>query len=72
LDIVASQLKDKTVMIEAGALQVPEDVLVEAVEKAHVETKKIIGLIEDLVKEVGQKKLAVTEDPMLHEVGCTS
>ncbi|HUD04497.1 MAG TPA: polyribonucleotide nucleotidyltransferase, partial [Patescibacteria group bacterium] len=68
LDIVASQLKDKTVMIEAGALQVPEDVLVEAVEKAHVETKKIIGLIEDLVKEVGQKKLAVTEDPMLHEL----
>jgi polyribonucleotide nucleotidyltransferase len=29
LDIVASQLKDKTVMIEAGALQVPEDVLVD-------------------------------------------
>ena len=68
LDIVASQLKDKTVMIEAGALQVPEDVLVEAVEKAHVETKKIIGLIEDLVKEVGQKKLEVKEDPMLHEL----
>jgi len=68
LDIVASQLKDKTVMIEAGALQVEEAVLVEAVEKAHVETKKIIGLIEDLVKEVGQKKLAVVEDPMLHEL----
>jgi polyribonucleotide nucleotidyltransferase len=68
LDIVASQLKDKTVMIEAGALQVTEDVLVEAVEKAHVETKKIIGLIEDLVKEAGQKKLEATEDPMLHEL----
>jgi polyribonucleotide nucleotidyltransferase len=68
LDIVASQLKDKTVMIEAGALQVVEDVLVEAIERAHVETKKIIGLIEDLVKEVGQKKLEVKEDPMLHEL----
>jgi polyribonucleotide nucleotidyltransferase len=68
LDIVASQLKDKTVMIEAGALQVTEDVLVESIERAHVETKKIIGLIEDLVKEVGQKKLAVVEDPLLHEL----
>jgi polyribonucleotide nucleotidyltransferase len=68
LDIVASQLKDKTVMIEAGALQVSEGVLVESVERAHVETKKIIGLIEDLVKEVGQKKLVVAEDPMLHEL----
>ena len=42
LDIVASQFKDKTVMIEAGALQVTEDVLVEAVERSHVETKKIV------------------------------
>ncbi len=68
LDIVASQLKDKTVMIEAGALQVEEAVLVEAVKRAHVETKKIIALIEDLVKEVGEKKMEVKEDPMLHEL----
>jgi polyribonucleotide nucleotidyltransferase len=62
LDIVASQFKDKTVMIEAGALQVTEDVLVGAVEKAHTETVKIIEMIEDLVKQVGQKKLEVSED----------
>jgi polyribonucleotide nucleotidyltransferase len=68
LDIVASQLKDKTVMIEAGALQVEEPILVEAIERAHVETKKIIGLIEDLVKEVGEAKMEVKEDPMLHEL----
>ncbi|MGA2967816.1 MAG: polyribonucleotide nucleotidyltransferase [Candidatus Levyibacteriota bacterium] len=68
LDIVASQLKDKTVMIEAGALQVSEDVLVESVERAQVETKKIIELIEGLVKQVGQKKLEVSEDPLLHEL----
>jgi len=68
LDIVASQLKDKTVMIEAGALQVEEPVLVESIERAHVETKKIIALIEDLVTKVGQKKLEVVEDPLLHEL----
>ncbi|MCL4418895.1 polyribonucleotide nucleotidyltransferase [Patescibacteria group bacterium] len=59
LNIVVSQLKDKTNMIEAGAYQVPEDILVGAVEVAHKETTKIIALIEDLVKKVGDKKLAV-------------
>jgi len=67
LDIVVSQLKDKTVMIEAGALQVKEEVLVEAVEKAHLETQKIITLIEDLVKQVGEKKLEVAEENTLKE-----
>jgi polyribonucleotide nucleotidyltransferase len=67
LDIVFSQTKDKTNMIEAGALQVSEDVLVEAVEIAHKETTKIIDLIEDLVKKVGDKKEIVPEDPRLRE-----
>ena len=67
LDIVVSQFKDKTVMIEAGALQVSEEILVGAVEKAHEETVKVIELIEDLVKQVGQKKLTVEEDNLLHE-----
>lgn len=67
LDLVASQTKDKTVMIEAGANQITEDILVNAIEKAHVETKKIIAAIEELVKQGGQKKLEVTEDSALHE-----
>ena len=67
LDIVASQSKDKTVMIEAGALQVKEEVLVEAIKRAHKETKEIISLIEDLTKKVGQKKLEVSEENLLHE-----
>jgi polyribonucleotide nucleotidyltransferase len=68
LDIVASQSKDKTLMIEAGAKQVTEDVLVASIEKAHVETKKIIGLIEELVKKVGVKKLEVAKDASLYEM----
>ncbi len=67
LDIVASQTKDKTVMIEAGALQVTEDVLVSAIEKAHTETQKIIAGIEDFVKKAGQKKLDVLQEPLLKQ-----
>src|SRR5262249_28278209 len=54
LDIVVSHNGDKTVMLEAGALQVPEDIVHEAVVKAHGATKKVIDTIHELVKEVGQ------------------
>lgn len=67
LDIVVSQSKEKTVMIEAGALQVAEDVLQSAIEKAHVETRKIIAGIEELVKKAGQEKLPVPQDATLSE-----
>lgn len=68
LDIVVSQTKDnKTVMIEAGALQVTENVLVDAIEKAHKETQKLIAAIEDLVKQAGNKKLEVPVENLLNE-----
>ncbi|MDO8452407.1 MAG: polyribonucleotide nucleotidyltransferase, partial [bacterium] len=61
LDVVVSQNKEKTVMIEAGALQVSEDVLQKAIEISHTDTKKIIAGIEELVKKVGTTKLPVPE-----------
>ncbi len=67
LDIVASQSMDKTVMLEAGALQVPEDIVYGAIEKAHEETRKVLAGIEDLVKQVGQTKIVVTPDEALVE-----
>lgn len=68
LDLVASQSKDKTLMIEAGALEVPEDVVLESLEKAQTENKKIIDFIEKIAKKVGVKKEAVTEDSKAHEL----
>jgi len=67
LDLVVSQSKDKTNMIEAGAMQVKEAILVEAIELAHKETGKIIDVIEDLVKKVGSKKLKVPVENSLEE-----
>jgi len=67
LDIVVSQGKEKTVMIEAGALQVAEDIVAEAVQKAHAETQKVLAGIEELVKKAGQEKLPVPQDESLAE-----
>lgn len=67
LDIVVSQSKDKTVMVESGALQVSEEIVAEAITKAHDETRKVIAGIEDFVSKVGQEKLPVPQDSSLAE-----
>jgi len=56
LDLIISANKDGVVMAEAGAKQLPEDKMTVAVEKAFAETSKIIDLINELRKEVGQEK----------------
>ncbi len=52
--------KDGIVMIEAGAKQETEEVIVAAIEFAHVEIKKIVAAIEELVKLGGKTKRAFT------------
>ena len=52
--------KDGIVMIEAGAKQETEEVIVAAIEFAHVEIKKIVAAIEELVKLAGKTKRAFT------------
>ena len=67
LDLIVSQVREKTVMIEAGAKQVPEEVFLEAVKRAHEETASVISFIEDLVKKVGQKKLPAPQNSVFEE-----
>lgn len=48
--------KDKIVMIEAGANEVPDEIMLDAIKKGHEEIKKVVAFIEDIVKEVGKPK----------------
>jgi len=48
--------KEKIVMIEAGANEVPEDVMLNAIKKGHEEIKKIVEFIEGIVAEIGKPK----------------
>ncbi len=68
LDLVVTQTKDKTLMLEAGALQIAEDRVLEAITKAHEENKKIIDLIEDFAVKVGNKKEEAPVDSQLQEM----
>lgn len=48
---------EKIIMIEAGANQVPEEVMLDAIKKGHEEIKRIIAFIDGIVKEVGKPKM---------------
>ncbi|MFJ8518352.1 polyribonucleotide nucleotidyltransferase [Lysinibacillus xylanilyticus] len=52
--------KDAINMVEAGALEVPEEVMLEAIMFGHEEIKKIIAFQEQIVAEVGKEKLPIT------------
>jgi polyribonucleotide nucleotidyltransferase len=52
--------KDGIVMIEAGAKEETEDVILAAIEFAHVEIKKIVAAIDELVAKAGKPKRAFT------------
>lgn len=52
--------KDAINMVEAGALEVPEEVMLEAIMFGHEEIKKIIAFQEQIVAEVGKEKKPVT------------
>lgn len=46
-------------MVEAGAQEVPEDVVLDAIMFAHEEIKKIIVFIDEIIAEIGKPKMAV-------------
>ena len=56
LDLIVVGTKDGLTMVEAGADEVPEDVLLEALELAHGEIRKLCEAQEDLRRQVGKAK----------------
>lgn len=59
LHLVVSGTKDAIMMVEAGAEEVDESVVLEGILFAHEEIKKIVAFIEDIVDEVGHEKCQV-------------
>ena len=56
LDVTVVSTGEKVVMIEAGANEVPNDVMFEAIKQAHEENQKQIALINQMVSEIGKAK----------------
>jgi len=56
LDLIVVGTKDALTMVEAGAGEIPEELLLEALERAHEEIRKLCDLQEDLQRQVGKAK----------------
>ena len=56
LDLIVVGTKDGLTMVEAGAAEVPEETLLEALELAHNEIRKLCEVQEDLARRVGKPK----------------
>ncbi len=61
LDLVVAGTADKTLMVEAGAKQIPEDVALQAMQFAHQHIGPVIDLINQVVKAVGKTKIDPTQ-----------
>ena len=59
LHLTVSGTKDAVMMVEAGAKEVTEDEMLEAIMLAHAEIKKLVAFQEEIVAEVGKEKAVI-------------
>jgi polyribonucleotide nucleotidyltransferase len=72
LNLVVAGSEEAIVMVESGALEVSEDTVVDALEFAHAEIRKIVAAIRELHKRVNPEKAKVTppafDEAMYNEI----
>ena len=56
LRLTVAGTEEKITMIEAGADEIPNDIMLEAIKKAHVEIKKLCQFIKNIKDEIGKPK----------------
>lgn len=59
LDLIVAGSKDAIMMVEAGAKEVPEEQILEAILFGHEEIKKLVAFQEEIKAEIGKEPLAV-------------
>ncbi|MFD0680101.1 MULTISPECIES: polyribonucleotide nucleotidyltransferase [unclassified Paenibacillus] len=68
IHLVVAGTKDAIMMVEAGANEVPEEVMLEAIMFGHDEIKNIVAIQEQLVAEAGKPKMEVKLHTVNEEV----
>lgn len=68
LNLTVAGTAEKVAMIEAGANEVPDDVMLEAIKKGHEEIKKICQFIQKMKDEIGKPKFAYKSFAVDHDL----
>jgi len=66
--VTLAATREKIVMIEAGANEVPDDVMLDAIRQGHKEIRKICDFIDSVVKEIGKPKFEYTSAEVPSEI----
>ncbi|GGP12456.1 polyribonucleotide nucleotidyltransferase [Oceanobacillus neutriphilus] len=67
IDLTVAGTKDAINMVEAGADEVPEDVMLEAIMFGHEEIKRLVAFQEEIVQACGKEKFEVVVDEIDEE-----
>ena len=73
LRLTVAGTEEKITMIEAGADEIPNDTMLEAIKEAHVEIKKMCKFISDIKAEIGKPKFkyqSFSVNPEFYKVCC--
>ena len=57
LDLTVAATDGKVIMIEAGADQIPDDIMYDAILQAHEECRRQVAFINEIVAEIGREKM---------------
>ena len=68
LTLTVAGTDKKITMIEAGANEVPNDVMLDAIKAAHVEIKKLCKFISDIQKDIGKPKFEYKSFEVDHDL----
>ncbi|MBQ7989508.1 MAG: polyribonucleotide nucleotidyltransferase [Oscillospiraceae bacterium] len=68
LNLTVAGTMEKVVMIEAGANEVDDDTMLDAIIKGHEEIKKIVAFIDDIRSQIGKKKFEFESQEVDHDM----
>ena len=68
LELTVAASMEKVVMIEAGANEVDDDTMYEAIMQAHEQIKKLVEFINGIVAEIGKPKFEYTSGELDHDM----
>ncbi len=68
LDLLVAGTMDKIAMIEAGAKELPDDKMLEAIKQGHVEIKKVCEFISKIKEEIGKPKFEYKSFEVDHDI----
>ncbi len=68
LELTVAASMEKVVMIEAGANEVDDDTMFEAIMKAHAEIKELLGFINGIIADIGKPKFEYPSGDLDHDM----